>query len=95
MALCKLCHAAIPMTGRRRPPRHCDRCKRGILVNSKQIPMFGLLACVVCRAPFGRRQLGGRRITKLTCSPACKRYLTRLRSDLGLELLPPPPLELT
>ena len=78
MPTCQLCRGPIPMAGQgpRRPPRHCDGCKRAILATASQIPIWGFLACVVCSAP-----LDGRLANALTCSGACKRYLSRLRGD--------------
>ena len=80
MTRCEKCGTNIPTAGRgrRRPPRHCDRCQLAIVIAADQVPAYGALHCVACDAP-----LWGKRPTAVTCSTKCRVYLSRLRSVRG------------
>ena len=77
---CEKCAAQIPTAGRgrRRPPRHCDRCQLDIVITADQVPAIGRSSCVVCETT-----LWGRRSHAMTCSTKCRVYLSRLRRARG------------
>ena len=83
---CERCRRPIQMrgAGRRRPPRFCRRCQFAILANAAQGDLFKAQpVCVVCAA-----DLSGSRSSRRTCSTGCRSYLSRLRSDPALTVMP-------
>ena len=80
MTRCEKCGTNIPTAGRgrRRPPRHCDRCQLAIIIAADQVPAFGMINCVACGDP-----LWGKRNHAVTCSTKCRVYLSRLRRVRG------------
>ena len=80
MTSCEKCGTQIATAGRgrRRPPRHCDRCQLDIVFAADQVPAFGMTNCVVCEHP-----LWGKRSHAVTCSTKCRVYLSRLRRARG------------
>ena len=75
MSSCARCGATIETLGqgRRRPRSHCAACRREIVRLSTEPPAA---ECIVCAGP-----LSGRRRHQVTCSPACRSSLHRMRRD--------------